>query len=297
MRVVTVIPTYGDAESAIEIAEELHEYFEEIIVYLLDDSVGTDYFPTLPTYISRYIPERRLGQQSLVTNFIRNSLPEILPKLPNDLILVLDADGEDKPIDAFILFNELIKSNADLSLAKRRKRNSKISFKIGYFSYQLLSKTLTGKWINTGNFSISTRDWLQNAVKTDDFKESFSGGLAYSECRKILITCDRGNRRYGKSKMNLTGLINHGLDVILTFAPVMRARIFLLTIAWSFISVITLGVIIYLKISGKTTPGWATASTSAVFQIFVLLMIAFGILINITKKNATNEIKFKHYEE
>ena len=29
MRVVTVIPTYGDAESAIEIAEELHEYMNK----------------------------------------------------------------------------------------------------------------------------------------------------------------------------------------------------------------------------------------------------------------------------
>jgi len=297
MRVITVIPTYRDADSAIEIAEELHKYFEETVIFLLDDSIGEDFFPTLPTYVSRYIPDRRLGQQSLVINFIRNALPEILPELPNDLILVLDADGEDKPIDATKLLNELIKSDADLSLAKRRKRNSKLSFKIGYASYQLLSRTLTGKWINTGNFSISKRKWLKNAIKTENFNESFSGGLAYTDCKKVLITCDRGNRRYGKSKMNLFGLINHGLDVILTFAPIMRARVFILTIAWSLISAFNFGLVVYLKISGKTTPGWATASISAIFQIYILLMIAFAILLNITKKNLTNNVKFKEYEK
>jgi hypothetical protein len=297
MRVITVIPTYGDSKSAIEIAEELHQYIEETTIFLLDDSIGEDLFPNLPEYAKRYIPDRKLGQQSLVTNFIRNSLPEIMPELPGDLILVLDADGEDEPIDALKLLTELIKADADLILAKRRKRNSKLSFKIGYASYQLLSRTLTGRWINSGNFSISKRKWLKNAIKTENFNESFSGGLAFTECKKILITCDRGHRRYGKSKMNLNSLINHGLDVILTFAPIMRARIFILTIAWSIISAINLGLVVYLKISGKSTPGWATASISSIFQIYILLMIAFAILINITKKNVTYNVNFKHYEK
>jgi polyisoprenyl-phosphate glycosyltransferase len=297
MRVITLIPTFRDSKSAIEIAEELQEYFEDIMFFLLDDSMGEDYFPILQTNMHRYIPDRKLGQQSLVTNFIRHTLPDIVPELPGDLILVLDADGEDKPLDALKLFNELIKSDVDLSLAKRRKRNSKISFKIGYLAFQLLSRTLTGRWINSGNFSISKRKWLQKAIHTESFNESFSGGLAYAECNKALITCDRGNRRYGKSNMNLVRLVNHGIDVIFTFAPIMRARVFILTLVWSAIAAFNLSLIIYLKISGKTTPGWATTSISSIFQIHILLMIAFAILINITKKESLNNVKFTKHEK
>jgi hypothetical protein len=97
--------------------------------------------------------------------------------------------------------------------------------------------------------------------------------------------------------MNLVGLVNHGIDVIFTFAPIMRARVFILTLVWSAIAAFNLCVIIYLKISGKTTPGWATTSIFSIFQIHILLMIAFAILINITKKDSPNNVKFTHHEK
>ena len=72
-----------------------------------------------------------------------------------DLILIMDADGEDSPSDVSRLLDKIENENLSLVTAQRGSRNTTFFFKIGYLFFQISGKILTGKTINHGTFSIS----------------------------------------------------------------------------------------------------------------------------------------------
>ena len=77
-----------------------------------------------------------------------------------DNIILMDGDGEDRPIEIKSLV-EKINNNEKISVvAKRVKRSEGFLFKFLYECHKILTYISTGKKINFGNYSCLTKKML-----------------------------------------------------------------------------------------------------------------------------------------
>ena len=295
-RLFLVLPSFGDARAAVEIASEVEKsYSGELIVCILDDSVGEDEFPTLPSNCYLVQPTRNLGQQRLLVNFLRHSLPELFENHPNDLVLIMDSDGEDSPGDVPELIKKLESGEYDFACATRKSRQTDFTFKIGYFGFQLLTRLLTGIYVRYGTFSVSRREVLQKIVKNDAFSQSFVGGLMATPNKKIMVDCDRGKRRYGESNMNKNNLIVHGLRILLALSPVISGRLLFTAVVSTIFSIFSIIGVVIAKILNLVTPGWTTAVIIGLIQILILevtiLMLTLGLMKHENERSSDGDFK------
>ena len=288
-----VIPSFGDSQSVVEITKELEDIIDcPITVCILDDSVGIDDYPYLPENYTVFMPEKNLGQQRILTNFFRNGLGSYFKVGKDDLVIIMDGDGEDSPGDVVRMLEKIKTGEFCLVTAQRASRSVPISFKLGYLCFQIAGKVLTGKTINHGTFSISKRSELETWVKRDPFTQSFVGGLLSVSTSKVSVVCDRAPRRYGASRLDKYGLVTHGLKIWLSLGYLITARLLLATFSWTVISLLVGVLAIVLKFLGYAAPGWTTLIFGIIAQVFVILLVALLTTIGFTRE--PNEFSKSH---
>lgn len=272
-----VIPSFDDNLSVQEICFELNQLPlspQQIIV--LDDSIGIDCYDDLPTNALVVSPSFRLGQQRLLTHFFRHEFTKCCDPSESDLIIIMDADGEDSPLDIKKLLDDFTNERpVDLVLATRTSRHSTIRFRLGYACFRFLSRLLTGETIKTGTFSISSWRWLQQACNHDAFNVSFVGGLLVAPASRKLTPIARQPRRYGSPKVNTSGLIQHGLGVFLAMSKQISVRFFTALCAVSFLSILLVITTLSLWWIGVTVPGYTSIILISVFQLNIIMLILF----------------------
>jgi hypothetical protein len=228
--IYVVIPSYGDNRSVLEITSEINSMVDGNLVFcILDDSAGVDKYPKLASNFHIFIPKSNMGQQKILVNFFRHTLPTYFNHTPNDLVLILDGDGEDAPININKMLMLLDENKVEMVVATRGKRHVKALFKIGYVFFQVFGFVLCNRNINHGTFSISKRAILEKATKSENFDYSFVGGMISSKMTKRKLKCDRHPRRYGRSNLNKINLISYGLRVYAGIRPKVSYKIFQIT--------------------------------------------------------------------
>jgi hypothetical protein len=295
-RLFLILPSYGDSKSAIEIGMEVRNLVDnKVIVCILDDSLGQDDFQELPSDFNLFRPTRNLGQQRILVNFLRSGLRNFSKFENGDLVVIMDADGEDAPEDVSKLLSKLKDDNLDLVLATRESRKVGIGFKTGYIGFRLLVRILAGLNVNTGTFSASRRDFIERTVHADAFEQSMSGGLLVSNGKKSKIACERRPRRYGQSRMNRTNLILHGLRVLLALAPMISVRLLIFTSACGLMSILAVAAVLVMKFNGYTTPGWSTFALFGIMQAMILLLTMLIVSIGMLKQFSPSDqdLEFK----
>src|SRR5262249_16818142 len=123
---------------------------------LVDDGSpnGTEGWSPIPLDGLRRVDALRLRRNIGHQRAICAGLCYIHEHLQCDAILVMDADGEDRPDDAARLIQLLIDKPGTVFFAERRKRFEGIVFRFGYAMFRGLHHVLTGIPVRVGNFSI-----------------------------------------------------------------------------------------------------------------------------------------------
>jgi len=120
-----------------------------------------------------------------------------------DNVVVMDSDGEDRPIDINKLIESLDNNNSDkIIFAKREKRSEGFIFKFFYQIYKVIFYALTTQKLDFGNFSCIPRQFLSKVVSIPEIWNHYSGGIIKSKIPYVAVGTDRGNRYHGTSKMN-----------------------------------------------------------------------------------------------
>ncbi len=155
---------------------------------------------------------RNLGHQRAIAV----ALAYVQQKLPGDAVVVMDADGEDRPED--IHRRSRTRSNRQIlqsrSSPERGRRIESFSFKLFYACYRLLHRVLTGRNIKFGNFSLLPRRHLDSIVAYPELWNHYAAAVLKARLPYIGIRADRGKRLSGKSKMSFVGLVVHGLSAL-----------------------------------------------------------------------------------
>lgn len=198
--------------------------------------------------------------------------------------VVMDCDGEDRPEDIRRLL-EAAAGDCDAVVAVRRRRTERLFFRFCYGLYRRFFGLLTGRRIRFGNFCAVNRRALQRLVAMHEARLHLAAALIKSRLRRAEIPIDRGERYAGRSRMNFSGLVLHGIRAIAVFDDAVLTRMGLVCVGAAFFSVVVLSTAVALKLAGEATPGWLTFVTGFLVLVFLqtaalslvaLLMNGFG---------------------
>jgi glycosyltransferase involved in cell wall biosynthesis len=244
--------------------------------------------------------QRNLGHQRAIAV----GLTLIHEKYSCDAVIVMDADGEDKPEDVPRLIQLFKDSGGDkIIFAERLKRSEGFIFKISYKAYQLMHYILTGIPVKVGNFSILPFKRLSALVLVSELWNHYAAAVFSSRLPYATLPTRRGNRLGGKSTMNFTALVLHGLSAISVFTDIAGVRLLLFSFFMSFLLIAILGFIMLVRITSIVViPGWLSSYT--VFLLVLILQISGGcfamvffILMNRTNLNFIPKRDCKHFIE
>ena len=176
-----------------------------------------------------------------------------------DRVIVMDADGEDRPEELNDFFNKA-QENPNMTITGNRfKRSEGIIFKFLYEVHKLLTLVFTGKLIKFGNFSSLPKIHVDQLIQKSYLWNSYSSSIVKTINDRTFIPSIRGLRYVLPSKMNFTALIFHSLAIISVFRNWVIIRSVILFLLYS--------LLIYNNISILT-----------MLPVFCLLVFVFIIL-------------------
>jgi polyisoprenyl-phosphate glycosyltransferase len=210
-----------------------------------------------------------------------------------DAVIVLDADGEDRPEDIARLIALHRTHDGDIIIARRAKRFEGLRFGLLYAIYKTLFQIMTGRYIGHGNFCLVPIRSVEYLICMPTVWNHFAASILRSRLPVRHIDAQRGVRYDGSSKMNLLSLVIHGLSAISVYVDVVLMRVFVMAIAMVIICISALAVILALKFATNLAiPGWATTASGIVFVIMFQNLILMGgaLLFLLNSRNAPSFI-------
>ncbi len=238
--IIIITPVYNDWQSFTKLISEINKViinFDNISFKLIAINDGsTEKTPSisLPSNIKIIeILNMKINQGHAIC--LANGIKYALKNHKFDSLILLDADGEDRPEEIIDLINKAIDHNNEVSVvAKRVKRSEGPIFKIFYFLHKILTLIFTGKLINFGNYSLINVKDAKTIINDPSIVYSFSGTLKNKIKKLKNINCARGNRYFGPSKMPLFKLIIHSFSIIAVFKMnvFVRSALFLVLLTY-----------------------------------------------------------------
>jgi hypothetical protein len=241
---------------------------------------------------------RNMGHQKAIAIGLAHAV-NAHPEAQN--FVIMDSDGEDRPEDVVRLIKELQEKKSGFCFARRIKRTEGGVFRVLYKFYKQAFRFLTGQNISFGNFCCMDAEVAKRLVHVSEIWLHFSSAVIKSKLPYSTLPTHRGIRYRGKSKMNYTSLINHGLSAIAVYSEFVAVRITLLSVVMSCIAGAGILIIIGIKqFTELAIPGWASfvvlGLASLIAQFFSLgLLLSFVILSAKTIKNINPSNVYKDY--
>ena len=176
-----------------------------------------------------------------------------------DRVIVMDADGEDRP-EEINDFLRVSKENPNVTITGNRfKRSEGIIFKTLYEIHKGLTFIFTGKLVKFGNFTCLPKKHVLQLIEKSYLWNTYSSSVLRTINDRLSISSTRGKRYVLPSKMNFFGLFFHSLTIISVFRKEVIIRSILFSIFYLFF--------IFNNISILT-----------VFPLFCLLVFVLAVL-------------------
>jgi polyisoprenyl-phosphate glycosyltransferase len=195
-------------------------------------------------------------------------------------ILIIDADLQDPPELLADMRATMIRENADVVYAVRRRREGETFFKklTAAAFYRFLDRvTDTPIPLDTGDFRLMSRRALDALLSLPEQARFIRGMVAWVGFRQVPFAYDRHERHAGETKYPLSKMLRFAFDAVTGFstAPLRWAsHIGIALFFLSFLLLIYIGVGFF---TGSAVQGWTSLMLITVFlgavQMLVLGMI------------------------
>ena len=285
---IILIPLFNDWKSVSKLLNEINSqvinWNADVSVIIVNDA-STEARSGLESNYKKIksvkilnMKENRVHQRC-----IASGLKYICENEDFDRVIVMDADGEDRPEELNDFFNKAQENSKMTITGNRFKRSEGIVFKILYEVHKLLTLVFTGKLIKFGNFTCLPKDHVKQLIQKPYLWNSYSSSIVRTINDRTFIPSKRGLRYVLPSKMNFTGLVFHSLAIISVFRNTVIIRsvtfllvyLFLISNNFSILTLIPilfliLFVLIILKISKRTNMEGLNKSLENIGSIDVL---------------------------
>jgi hypothetical protein len=275
-------------ERLLEVLAESPERNADVRFVVLDDTAGQD--PEIEELdgladVTVLSPPFNLGHQRAIVYALRKTLPRIAP---DDVIVTLDADGEDRPEDMPRLLAAL-KGPQGLEekvvLALRTKRRESLLFKLGYRAFRLLFRALTGTTVRSGNFAAIPGSLAKRVLLHPVFDLSYSSAMLALDLPIEYVPCERGQRYQGRSRMTYGRLALHALRMMMPFTDRIAIRALAVFVVSLVFGLLLAAAVLVVKLLGGGIPGWATFTALAALIVSLVALGNFVTLFVIFSQN------------
>src|SRR5688572_4056848 len=179
-KTIILTPVLNDEESLNRLVAELNAVLQSFpdtkftLLVIDDGSIGTCSITTASSFSVRVLHlQRNIGHQKAIAV----GLAYVKENMECDKVLVMDADGEDRPEDALSLLKEAEANPGKIIFAKRGSRQEGNNFKFFYHIYKFAFRLLTGKKIAFGNFLVIPKPLLDKVVHYSEIWNHIAGGI------------------------------------------------------------------------------------------------------------------------
>ena len=233
-KLIILIPVYNDWKSVSKLLKEIDlqifDWESEVSVLIVNDAsseprLGTDSnFKKIKSVKILNMKKNQGHGRSLATGLKFITEREIF-----EYVILMDADGEDRPEELNLLFNKSKEHPGKVITADRVKRSEGLLFKFCYQIHKYLTFIFTGHLIKFGNYTFLPKDSVLKMTEEPSTWCSFSGSLTKLIPNRVSIPSIRSLRYFGPSKMSFFKLLIHSLSIIAVFkrTTFLRSLIFL----------------------------------------------------------------------
>jgi len=241
-KIIILIPVFNDWDSLKRVMEEINENVKEFkdinFECLVINDASTIDRPKLikPNHISTFkIINMKMNKGHARCNAF--GIRYVFQNNEFDNLILMDGDGEDRPMEIKNLVNTIV-TNPNISVvAKRVQRSEGPIFQFLYKMHKLITFLFTGKKINFGNYSILTKKDVEKIYSEASLWSSFSGTIKKNIKKLNEINSFRGLRYFGPSKMSLFKLLIHSFSIIAVFKYQVFLRSTFMIIALSYLNI------------------------------------------------------------
>lgn len=289
-RIVVLMPVFDDWESAHMLLGRLDRFAATrsapVRILILDDGSTQPAPPDLGDglksveRVTLLRLRRNLGHQRAIAI----GLAYIQALQACRFVVVMDGDGEDEPERV----GELIDACAAgddraIVFASRERRSEGLLFRSGYVAFKLLHYALTGRKIEFGNFSVIPYPLLDRLVGVSELWNHYAASVVHARLAWNCIPVPRGRRICGRSRMDFTALVTHGLSAISVYGDTVGVRLLCSLAILMGALVMGIGVVGYIRLfTDSAIPGWATTAVgimSAMLASMFLICMVFILMI------------------
>ncbi len=302
-RIIILTPFLNEEESLNRLLEELGTALQPLTnssftVLVIDDGSTGKYTLKAPSQFSVKLLhlQRNIGHQKAIAV----GLAYIKENMECDKVLVMDADGEDRPEDALALLKASGNDPGKIIFAKRRSRQEGNRFKFFYSLYKFAFRILTGKRIAFGNFMVMPKPLLDKVVFYSEIWNHIAGGILKTGLPYSPIITHRGKRYAGHSKMSFHSLMIHGLGAIAVFIETIASRLLIFSLLLIGISLLAILALVGVKtFTDLAIPGWTSTVISAMLIILLqsFLLSLFTIFLFLSSQSQRKFIPAHHYKD
>ncbi len=289
MHIFILMPVYDDWESAFQLCRNIEDVFRNqahatISVLIVDDGsrVKASSNCTLGPFhaidgVSILVLRRNLGHQRAIAI----GLTYLQQHKDGDAIVIMDADGEDRPEDIPTLLAVMKDGSCPTAVfAERGKRLEKSSFRFFYQCYRLMHRLVTGRDIRFGNFSVLPWTHLNSLVAYPELWNHYAATFIKSRLPMSQVRSERARRLAGESRMNFVTLVTHGLSALFADQEVVGTRSLIMIVALAVSLFLLIATVIAIKfLTDLAVPGWATTTMGLLLVLVAQLGIASLLLV------------------
>tara|TARA_Y100000816_G_scaffold284718_1_gene263377 strand:+ start:201 stop:1073 length:873 start_codon:yes stop_codon:yes gene_type:complete len=237
-KIIILIPVFNDWESLEKLIVEINENIKELkkidieCIVINDASTIKQSKLLKPTFIkSIQILNMRENKGHARCNAF--GIRYVIKNKDFDYLILMDGDGEDRPIELKKLINKILEDPNKSVVAKRIKRSEGLFFRFLYSMHKLITLVFTGKKINFGNYSCLIKEDVRKLSTQASLWSSYSGSVKKNLEYFNEIDSERGTRYFGPSKMSFLKLLIHSFSIIAVFKFQVFFRSLILIIIFS----------------------------------------------------------------
>ena len=237
-KIIILIPVFNDWESLKKLLNEIEENVRNIKNILIECLVIND----ASTIQQPKLIKPKSFKSLKILNMKKNKgharcnafgIRFISKNKDFDNLILMDGDGEDRPVELIKLINKSFQDPENSVVAKRIKRSEGPFFQFLYLMHKIITLLFTGKKINFGNYSCLTKNDVEKLSSKASLWSSYSGSVKKNISAFNEIDSIRGERYFGPSKMSLYRLIIHSFSIIAVFKyQVLIRSILLVLVTW-----------------------------------------------------------------
>ena len=301
MKVVIVTPVFNDWASFTRLTADIDAALKSVDVDYSILAVNDD--SSIPPDTSKVTLDGNLlhltcnlGHQRAIAV----GLAYLADKEDFDAVIVMDADGEDKPEDIPRLIDTHRENPEAIVVARRDKRSESGTFRMGYQIYRFMFRLFTGKHLPFGNFSIIPGDVVKRLVYQESIWNHLAATILKSRFEIVMLPTERGSRYAGESRMNLSALTLLGLSAISVYSDLALLRVLMTSLILSIVPILGIVITTYIRMfTDQAIPGWASDVVGSMTIILMqcLVVSVFLLFIVLSNRSQRGFVAARHYED